>query len=85
LPERYESLRLQLLASSSHVLQAVGQVLPIQPWADLLDGSREQPSESVPALSRLVFPGLALLFSLLATILLSFHWCIAGEKTIAAL
>jgi predicted PurR-regulated permease PerM len=85
LPERYESLRLQLLASSSHSLQAVGQVLPTQPWHDLLDGSQERPSESVPALSQIVFPGLAFLFSLLATFLLSFHWCIAGEKTIDSL
>ena len=85
LPERYESLRLQLLASSSHSLQAVGQVLPKQPWHELLDGSQERPSEFVPALSQLVFPGLTFLFSLLATFLLSFHWCLAGEKTIDSL
>lgn len=85
LPEHYESLRLQLLASSSNLLQAVGQVLPKEPWHDLFDGSQARPSESVPALSELLFPGFTFLFSLLATFLLSFHWCIAGEKTIDSL
>ncbi|MDZ7618302.1 MAG: AI-2E family transporter [Patescibacteria group bacterium] len=81
LPDHYESLRFQLVASSSHVLQAVGRVLPKQPWRDLFEGAQERPSEFLPAWSQLLFPGLALLFSLLATFLLSFHWCIAGEKT----
>ncbi len=81
LPEHYESLRLQLVASSSHVLQVVGHVLPKQPWHHLFDGSQERPSEFVPAWSQLLFPGLAILFSLLAMFLLSFHWCLAGEKT----
>jgi predicted PurR-regulated permease PerM len=85
LPEGYESFRLRLLESSSHALQAVGQVLPIQPWADLLDGSKTRDSESVPALSQLVFPGLAVVFALLATFLLSFHWCIGGETTTESL
>ncbi len=85
LPERYESLRRQLLASSSHSLQAVGQMLPRQPWRDLLDGSRERPSEFIPALSQLLYSGLGFSFALLATFLFSFHWCIAGEKTIHSL
>ncbi len=82
LPENYELLRLQLLASSSHSLQAVGQVLPRQPWRDLLHGSQDRPSEFIPALSQLLFVGLGFLFALLALFLLSFHWCMAGDRTI---